>query len=158
MQGVSRRTSKTQQLVLESLRTQGSFIRAAKVAAISRTALSVWRRDDPEFSLACEEAQQEYIEKLEREADRRGVEGTPRPVFFQGEECGQTREYSDNLLMFRLKALAPEKYRDIVETRHSGEVGLALVDRARQANARIEEIRRGAQRELDVGRTGNAAD
>ncbi len=33
---------------------------------------------------------------------------------YKGKPCGVVREYSDNLLMFRLKALMPDKYRERV--------------------------------------------
>lgn len=46
------------------------------------------------------------------EADRCAVEGVDHPVTHQSKVTAHYKEYSDNLLMFRLKALAPEKYRD----------------------------------------------
>ena len=58
---------------------------------------------------------------MEAEARRRGVEGTLKPVFYKGEECGQVREYSDTLLIFLLKAHDP-KYRDRQQVEHSGSV------------------------------------
>jgi hypothetical protein len=61
--------------------------------------------------LCWDDAIAEYVEKMESEADRRAIEGTNKPVFYQGEQCGVIREYSDSLLMFRLKRLDPA-YRD----------------------------------------------
>ena len=58
-----------------------------------------------------EEAQQEHIEPVEAEADRRGVLGVDEPVFQGGRQLGVRRKYSDTLLMFRLNALAPERYK-----------------------------------------------
>ena len=52
-----------------------------------------------------------FIEKLEAEADRRGVKGVVKPVLYKGKVVGSIREYSDALLMLRLKALDP-RYRD----------------------------------------------
>ena len=48
----------------------------------------------------------------EAEAHRRAFQGTTKPVFFQGGECGEIREYSDGLAQFLLKAHRPEKYRE----------------------------------------------
>lgn len=52
------------------------------------------------------------IERPEAEADRRGHTGFPEPVFYEGVHVADRTKYSDGLLMFRLKALAPEKYRE----------------------------------------------
>ena len=50
---------------------------------------------------------------LEAEADRRAVEGVVKPLFYKGQRLPvEVREYSDVLLMFRLKALRPEQYRE----------------------------------------------
>ena len=46
------------------------------------------------------------------EADRRAKDGVLKPVFYKGEIVGSIPQYSDNLLMFRLKALRPDKYRE----------------------------------------------
>ena len=52
------------------------------------------------------------LDRMERECDRRAVEGNLRPIYYKGQRVGAVREYSDNLLMFRMKALASNKYRD----------------------------------------------
>ena len=53
----------------------------------------------------------EYVEKLEAEVDRRAIEGIDHPVIYKGSITDTYKEYSDNLLMFRLKKLRPE-YRE----------------------------------------------
>ena len=55
--------------------------------------------------------EQEYVEKLEAEVDRRAIEGIDHPVIYKGSITDTYKEYSDNLLMFRLKKLRPE-YRE----------------------------------------------
>lgn len=55
--------------------------------------------------------EQEYVEKLEAEVDRRAIEGIDHPVIYKGSITDSYKEYSDNLLMFRLKKLRPE-YRE----------------------------------------------
>jgi hypothetical protein len=47
---------------------------------------------------------------LESEAVRRALSGVEIPVFHQGRECGSTVKHSDQLLMFLLKTLKPERY------------------------------------------------
>lgn len=54
-------------------------------------------------------------ELLEAEAVRRAYEGVDEPVFYQGSECGEVRKYSDTLLMFLLKGMMPNKYRERVD-------------------------------------------
>lgn len=50
------------------------------------------------------------IDALESEAVRRALSGVAVPVFHQGHECGSTVKHSDQLLMFLLKTLRPERY------------------------------------------------
>ncbi len=57
-------------------------------------------------------SRKEKIEKRVGAADRRGYTGYPDPVFYEGVHVADRMRYSDQLLMFRLKALAPEKYRE----------------------------------------------
>lgn len=67
---------------------------------------------NPEFAQHFEMAMEMAMERFEAEADRRGIEGVDKPVFYKGKQCGTIKEYSDILLIFRMKALAPQKYRD----------------------------------------------
>lgn len=50
------------------------------------------------------------VAALETEAVRRALSGVVVPVFHQGRECGSTVKHSDQLLMFLLKTLWPERY------------------------------------------------
>lgn len=84
---------------------------AADRAGVSRRVVYDWRREDPDFALAFDEAALDSLEALEYEAFRRAREGVPKPVYWQGERVGQVREYSDTLLIFLLKARAPDIYR-----------------------------------------------
>lgn len=55
-----------------------------------------------------QEASDTAFERMEREADRRGLEGYEKAVWYKGEKVGTVNRFSDNLLMFRMKALHPE--------------------------------------------------
>jgi len=57
-----------------------------------------------------EHALDHAIDALESEAVRRALSGVAIPVFHQGRECGNTVKHSDQLLMFLLKTLRPERY------------------------------------------------
>lgn len=50
------------------------------------------------------------VAALETEAVRRALAGVSVPVFHQGKECGSTVKHSDQLLMFLLKTLKPDRY------------------------------------------------
>jgi hypothetical protein len=50
------------------------------------------------------------VQALESEAVRRALSGVAVPVFHQGRECGSTVKHSDQLLMFLLKTLNPERF------------------------------------------------
>lgn len=82
------------------------------VDGISRATAYRWKKEDATFREAWDELDSEITENLEREAYRRAVEGTDKPVFHRGEKVGDIRQYSDRLLEMLLRARAPEKYRD----------------------------------------------
>ncbi|MGI0119698.1 hypothetical protein [Zooshikella sp. RANM57] len=95
---------------------------AGKKAGYSRTSVYEYKNDDSYFAEQWEEAKQIFIEELELEADRRAVVGIEKAIYYKGAKVGVQQEYSDTLLMFRLKALAPEKYRDRQEVKHEGKI------------------------------------
>jgi len=111
----TKRTIKKDDVFFEAL-SQGQPVRVALDASgYKRRTVYGWRSADEAFRDRWEDVIHAAIETMEAEADRRGVEGVLKPVFYQGKECGQIREYSDTLLIFRLKALHPEKYRERAE-------------------------------------------
>ena len=75
------------------------------------------------FRADWDEALEEARELLEAEARRRAAIGVDEPVFYKGKVVGHIRKYSDNLLMFLLKAHWPEKFRDNYAVEHSGPSG-----------------------------------
>lgn len=122
----------------------GVYSRASRLSGVGRTTVFDWRRTSPEFMAAVLDAREYFTEELEVEADRRGRDGVRRLKFWQGEpiidpatgEPYLEHEYSDNLLMFRLKALRPEVYRE----RHEVKIN------EQELNAEIETLlaRRGS--------------
>jgi hypothetical protein len=96
----------------------GNITSAAKLAGVDRTNHYRWISEDSEdyevYMQAFKDAQEQAAENLESEARRRAVQGTARPVFYKGEECGTVQEYSDTLLIFLLKGAMPGKYKDNV--------------------------------------------
>src|SRR5262245_15480452 len=89
----------------------GTLTGAATQARCDISSHYVWKKTDPAYLTAFQRAQEMAADCLEDEASRRAlgwdetrysIDGTPYTV----------RKYSDTLLIFRLKALKPELYRD----------------------------------------------
>jgi hypothetical protein len=125
-----RTIEKQREVFLEALAAIGNVSRAMKAAKIPRRTLYDWRRNDNEFAVAWEQALEESAGVLESEAHRRAVDGTLRPVYQGGKRVGSIREYSDTLLIFLMKGLMPQKYRERFE--HSGEGGGPMVMEVRR--------------------------
>jgi len=95
----------------------GSRTEAAEVAGISRGTPygPVWR-NDAVLQAALRQAEEASADLLEAEARRRAVQGVEEPVgWYKGKPGGYVRKYSDVLLIFLLKGLRPDKYKDRME-------------------------------------------
>jgi hypothetical protein len=113
-----------QEKFLQAYLKEGTIYHACIAAGINRTTHYDWLKDDPGYKKLFDEAYQCYTEILEREADRRAREGLDVPVgFYKGEAGEYVKEFSDTLLIFRVKRRDPA-YRDRVDVEHSGEMGV----------------------------------
>ena len=90
----------------------GTVTKAAEVANTARGNHRLWRAKDPAYAEAFEEAKEAFKEKLEEEAYRRAIDGCQEPIVFDGRVIGHRLKYSDTLMIFMLKALDPDKYRE----------------------------------------------
>lgn len=100
------RTAKKGDKLLAKLRQGYSVSAACKAEKISRNAYYEWRKADPEFKQATDDAIDEGTDFLEDKARDRATSGE-----------------SDTLLIFLLKGRRPEKYRERVDARVSGADG-----------------------------------
>ena len=91
-----------------------SVTKAADAAKIHRRLHYKWLEADSDYVAAFQKAQSEAAQLLEDEAVRRAHEGVVEPIFYKGRPTGATRVYSDPLLMFLLRGLRPETYRERV--------------------------------------------
>ncbi len=105
---------------------------AAKIALISRRRHYKWIEKDPAYAEAFEEAKVEGTESLVREARRRAIQGIEEPVIYQGKlSLGADgnplviHKHSDVLLIFLLKGMMPETFRERHEVTGGG--GVALI-------------------------------
>jgi len=91
-----------------------SLAAAARAAEVTLAEARKLRAEEPPADSAAADEQAADLERataaLESEAVRRALEGVEIPVFHQGRECGSTVKHSDQLLMFLLKTLKPERY------------------------------------------------
>lgn len=136
---------------LAALRKTGNVRKAAELAKIRRNTPSDYFRQHPGSALEAEyrEAVEEYADRLEEEADRRAFEGVDEPVYGrvgkdQDGQIGTIRKYSDTLLIFRLKALRPDKYRERYD--HRLDIGRTLDKLAAETGLPKEELLAEARR------------
>lgn len=122
MAGLRKFSEKKRAIALEIISRTGSVQTAAETIGFSHTYLYDKKKTDPEFRADAERAMSAYLDKLEREADRRAVEGIDHPVTYEGRITDHYKEYSDTLLIFRLKKLDPS-YRENYRVEHTGADG-----------------------------------
>ena len=78
-----------------------------------KQAAYLWRGEDPEFEDQWDEAIEAAADVLEAEARRRAVDGIEvRHYDRDGKLVSTEHKYSDTLLIFLLKGVRPNKYRD----------------------------------------------
>jgi hypothetical protein len=132
---------------LEELARRGIVSDACKAAGVARRTAYEWRAADTVFAAAWDEALDQAVDTMEREAHRRAVEGVEEPVIGRVErdrdgiltdEDGNPlyiRKYSDSLLTTMLKANRPEKYRERTDVHHSGAIAVEFVNDWRTTDA-----------------------
>lgn len=111
---------------LEMFRRTGNVSQACAGSGIKRRGTVYdWQEHDEAFALEYRQAEIEATESLEAEAHRRAMFGVPKykGVYYKGTllEVVEEREYSDTLLIFLLKARNPEKYRERLDVRATGD-------------------------------------
>lgn len=115
----TKRTPKKEEKFLTVLtETGGNVSRACVAIKVGRRTVYEWRASDEVFARMWDEAVEQGLDDLEQEARRRAFDGTSKPVFYQGQECGVIQEYSDTLMIFLLKGGRPEKYRERIDHKH----------------------------------------
>lgn len=102
---------------LEEFGQTGIISHAAETVGIDRHTVYYWQEHDEVFAQAYKQAELRSTEVLETEARRRALDGVDkhRRVYDnRGNLIDEYTEttYSDTLLIFLLKARAPEKYRE----------------------------------------------
>ncbi len=103
---------------LAALAGTGIVARAAEAAHIETSTAYSLRLVDEAFAERWRLARESAADRMETEALRRAVDGVQEPVFGSGgvgvgtTKVGSIRRYSDTLLIFLLKGIRPDKYRE----------------------------------------------
>lgn len=103
----------------------GNISEAARIAGVNRLSHYEWLHDE-RYAEVFAQATEIAADHLEAVAHQRAVEGWLEPVWYQGVQVGEIRKRSDSLLMFLLKAMRPDKFRDNATIRHTGPTGGAI--------------------------------
>lgn len=139
-------TDNEKQEFLNHLAECGVIGRAMAMTGINaRQTITRWRKDDPDFAAAYDEALEASRDSLESEARRRAVEGVTKIKFYPKghEKAGEPYieyEYSDGLLMFLLKGERADKFADRVKSEISGPNGGAIETNDTAMAARLAAI------------------
>lgn len=112
------------QKFIEIYRNTGRWNYSAEAAGVSGQTVKEHMKSDEEFRLAVEEAKALYADSIEKEIQRRGVEGWEEPVFNykDGSVLGVVRKFSDRMLEMLAKRHIAE-YRE----RTTGDVNVGGV-------------------------------
>ncbi len=95
---------------LPPLGRTGSIPPVAARAGLPRRQLYKRRAAAEAFAARWDEALQLGIDRLQDDAMRRALHGTPRGVFRNGQQVGSVQQFDNRLLQFLLKAHRPEVY------------------------------------------------
>src|SRR5690554_308439 len=105
---------------LEMFREFGNHRVCSKFTGIARSMVREWKKSDPDFAIALDDAWQDAVDTAELEAWRRAVHGTLEETVTEKQTSEgdheltvkRTRHYSDSLLQFILRGGKPERYRE----------------------------------------------
>ena len=89
----------------------GTVLGASEAAGVDRQSHYNWLKDDIDYVEAFAIAKELSIDKLEKTARKRAIDGVEEIVYQGGKEVGKQIKYSDTLLMFLLNGEKPQKYK-----------------------------------------------
>ncbi len=122
----TKQVSINQSKFLAAFSQSGIVTTAAENSKQNRNNHYNWLDKDPDYPARFEAAYDSAAETLEQEAITRGRDGWKEPIVYQGEITGHVIKKSDILLMFMLKGMKPEKYRERHDMEHSGQVAMTV--------------------------------
>ena len=147
-------TDENKELFLEALARSGVIGSACRAAGISRATAVRWRKEDPLFLEAFNDALADASDELEHEARRRAYEGvTSEKIIGSGDNARVVIEtrYSDTLMLALLKAKKPDEFADRSKTEFSNPDGTMRPESTDNAAVRLAAILDEARRRRDNG-------
>lgn len=82
MANIPKRSPEKDMVILGALREKPTYASAARKARISRTTLTVWRKQDPDFAAAVEAAREEGFDAVEDRLVDRGMRNDTTAAIF----------------------------------------------------------------------------
>ena len=160
--GLQRKTPVWTKAFLAAFRETGVVRAACDAAGVAKSVVYLRKHSDKKFAEQWEEAYGDAADLLELEVKRRAHDGVDEPVIHKGELMGiwvdddghvvtentpnarkiplTIKKYSDVLLMFRLKAMRPEQYRDNFKVEHAGDPKNPVKHEHTHVTDRIEQL------------------
>jgi hypothetical protein len=154
-----RKASAKKRAFLAAFSSTWSLSLAAKGAGIDRRTHYNWLKSDPSYAKAFELTKLMAADALEEEATHRALRGTKREVLYKGKpvivdgEPYSEIKYSDRMLIFLLKSLRPEKYRE-----HSQELADWDGDMTKLTEAQLDKVKAQARALIEEERRNAAVD
>jgi hypothetical protein len=106
---------------LEAFSITASVGKAAEAAGIGAVKHYDWLVTNPDYAQLFAQAHEQVADLLEAEAFRRAHDGWLEVVWYKGEPVGTVRKYDSLLLMFMLKGLRPERFRERFDVQNTKE-------------------------------------
>lgn len=88
-------------------KTMGIVTQAAEAVGVSRTTIWQWRKEDPEFSAACEECTEVAIDFAENALMKNIQAGDTQAIKFFLSTKGRNRGYAENTIDGKLTVVRP---------------------------------------------------
>ena len=111
-----------QKRFLAAFEACASITKAARWAKIHRSNHYQWLEESEFYAAVFPEVEKRAMRTLEDEAVRRAHDGVRRAIRYKGKIVGYDTEYSDTLMVTLLKAGLPEKYRERIENKVTGDI------------------------------------
>ena len=105
-------TADKQIAFLQALAETACVEDACRRVGVTRQSAYRLRRDAraEAFRDAWDNALDHGLHQLEEAALSRALHGVPRPIFYKGEQVGETREFDERLTMFLLRSRRPHRF------------------------------------------------
>lgn len=135
---------------LAAFKLSGIIQHGCSEAGVSRATVRKWLEKDEKFRQKFLDAQEGAADVVEAELWKRAVVGEEEDVFNRhGEVIGTRRKKSDILLMFLMKGMRPQKYKERMESSETNE-------RVKQIEEELQRL--GVVQKIEAGGEFNVED